>query len=107
MRNSSRTMVFKRATLIIKDKNMRKFIIAIVMTMFGFAANVNAEIVATVQNYENVSHYVTKSIPDATEEEIQKCYDAVKNGGSYSIKRDKVRIECAEEEMVVFRRLFF
>ena len=81
------------------------FIIAsIVMT---FAANTaQAEIISTAQNFENVSHYVTKSIPDASGEEISKCYNAVKNGGSYTIERKKIKIECSEEEMIVFRRFF-
>ena len=43
---------------------------------------------------------------DVTEEEIVACYNAVKNGGEYNIERKKVKIECSEEEMVVFRRLF-
>ena len=87
---------------------MRKLIIAFVMTMFGFAANTaQAEIVATTQSIENVSEYAHKAIPDVSHEEIEKCYNAVKNGGSYQIQRKRIKIECSEEEMIVFRRLFF
>ena len=87
---------------------MNKVIIAFITVIMAIAVNTaNAEIVSTVQSRENVSKYVTKTIPDASGEEISKCYNAVKNGGSYTIERKKVKIECDEEEMVVFRRLFF
>ena len=85
---------------------MRKIITFIIASIvFGFN-NAQAEIVATTQSRENVSHYVTKSIPDATPDEITACYNAVKSGGEYTIERKKIKIECSEEEMVVFRRLF-
>ena len=86
---------------------MKKIITAfIVIAMSMVVNNAQAEIALTTQSYENVSHYVTKSIPDASTDEIAACYNAVKNGGSYTIERKKVKIECAEEEMVVFRRFF-
>ena len=87
---------------------MRKLIIAVItVIVMAFVANTaQAEIVATTQSIENVSKYAHKAIPDVSHEEIEKCYDAVKNGGSYQIKRKKIKIECAEEEMVVSRRLF-
>lgn len=73
----------------------------------AFAANANAEIVVASQSQDNVRKYVTKSIPDATDKEIEKCYSAVVSGGEYQIKRRKVKITCSEEEMIVRRRLFF
>ena len=86
---------------------MRKLIAIITVIVMAFVANTaQAEIVATTQSRENVSHYVTKSIPDATPDEITACYNAVKSGGEYTIERKKIKIECSEEEMVVFRRLF-
>ena len=88
---------------------MKKFIMIVIVTVMSVFATftAHAEITVTEQKYENVSKYVTKTIPDASGEEISKCYNAVKNGGSYTIERKKVKIECDEEEMVVFRRLFF
>ena len=86
---------------------MRKLIIAVIAILMAvFANTAQAEIVATTQSYENVSHYVTKSIPDATTDEITACYNAVKNGPEYQIQRKKIKITCSEEEMVVFRRFF-
>lgn len=88
-----------------KETIMKKVIATFIAiaVMFGAA---NAEITVTEQKYENVSKYAHKAVEDVTEEEIAACYNAVKNGGSYNIERKKVKIECAEEEMVVFRRLF-
>ena len=87
---------------------MKKIIITIITLVMTFVANnaAKAEIGVATQNYENVSKYALKFIPDAKTDEITACYNAVKNGGSYNIERKKVKIECAEEEMVVFRRLF-
>ena len=86
---------------------MRKLIAIITVIVMAFVANTaQAEIVVASQSQDNVRKYVTKSIPDVTEDEIAACFNAVKNGGEFTIKRDKVKIECDEEEMVVFRRLF-
>ena len=86
---------------------MRKLIAIITVIVMAFVANTaQAEIVATTQSIENVSKYAHKAVEDVTEEEIAACYNAVKSGGEYSIERKKVKIECSEEEMVVFRRLF-
>ena len=51
----------------------------------------------------------TPAMPPNTQRmtELINNQNAVKNGGEFTIKRDKVKIECDEEEMVVFRRLFF
>ena len=81
--------------------------IVIVTVMSVFATfTAHAEITVTEQKYENVSKCAHKAVEDVTEEEIAACYNAVKNGGEYNIERKKVKIECSEEEMVVFRRLF-
>ena len=85
---------------------MKRVIIAFVMAFVVSITSAHAEIVATIQNQQNVSKYAKKSIPDVTPEEIAACYNAVKNGGTYKIERKKVKIECSEEEMVVFRRFF-
>lgn len=84
---------------------MKKLIIAIVMAFVG-VTSASAEIAVVDQNYRNVQQYVMKFIPDAKAEEITACYNAVKNGNNYQIKRRKIKIECDEEEMIVFRRLF-
>ena len=86
---------------------MRKLIAIITVIVMAFVANTaQAEIVATTQSIENVSIFAHKAIPDVSHEEIEKCYNVVKNGGEFTIKRKRVKIECSEEEMVVFRRLF-
>ena len=88
---------------------MKKFIIGIIVMAFVVVVSItsaHAEIGVTTQSRENVSIFAHKAIPDVTDEEITACYNAVKNGGSYQIQRKKVKIECAEEEMIVFRRLF-
>lgn len=84
-------------------KKVIYFIIAFIV--FGFNT-ASAEITVTEQKYENVSIFAHKAVEDVTEEEIAACYNAVKNGGEYNIERKRVKIECSEEEMVVFRRLF-
>ena len=86
---------------------MKKIIYIALTIVMAFANNAaQAEITVTEQKYENVSKYAHKAVEDVTEEEIAACYNAVKSGGEYSIERKKVKIECSEEEMVVFRRLF-
>lgn len=92
-----------------KELTMKKFIIGIIVMAFVVVVSITsayAEIVATTQSIENVSIFAHKAIPDVSHEEIEKCYDAVKNGGSYTIERKRVKIECSEEEMIVFRRFF-
>jgi len=85
---------------------MRKIIMIVIAMVFA-VNNAQAEITVTEQKYENVQKYAVKSIPDVTEDEIAACYNAVKNGGEYQIQRKRIKIKCSEEEMVVFRRLFF
>ena len=85
---------------------MKRVIIALTIVMAIFANIANAEIASATQSYENVHKYAVKFIPDVTADEVEACYNAVKNGGHTQIKRKKVKIECDEEEMIVFRRLF-
>ena len=86
---------------------MKKFIITIIAIVMAICENnANAEIVVTTMTFENVQSHAMRFIPDVTENEIEECYDAVRNGGHAKIKRKRVMIKCAEEEMIVFRRLF-
>jgi len=86
---------------------MKKIIIMAIAVIMAFVNTVQAEIVVTKQSYEEVQRYAEKSIPDVTTDEVDACYNAVKNGGSYQILRKRIKIECSEEEMIVRRRLFF
>ena len=87
---------------------MEKIItVFIVIVMSMVVNNANAEVVLTTQSQDNVRKYAEKSIPDVTTDEVDACYNAVKNGGSYQILRKRIKIECSEEEMIVRRRLFF
>jgi hypothetical protein len=99
-------MVLRKQPSLKGIKIMRKLIIAIVMAFVVSITSAHAGINVTEQSYENVGIFARRAIPDVTEDEVAACYDAVKNGGEFTIERKRIKIECGEEEMVVFRRLF-
>ena len=89
MRNLSKTIVSKKATLIIKDKNMKKFImiaIIAVMTVFNTAA---ADEVDTAL-------YIYSKVPGATTEDARECARVWAHGGTYMVKIKNIKLECAK-----------
>ena len=47
-----------------------------------------------------IAQYVVDAIPDASDEDMRACADALKNGGLYRIKSEQVIISCSKEQLV-------
>ena len=104
MRNLSKTMVSKKVSLIQRKEIMKKILIALVamvMTvMFNTAA---AGVTGMMLTKQEVVNAIAEVNPLAGPSEIDKCYNAMKNGGLYTISSSKVSIYCTKNELT---RLF-
>ena len=77
-----------------------KTIIAFIVIMFGFnTAAQSTDLEFQMINRAQVARNVIETIPVASPKEIDKCYDAVKNGGLHTISSSKVSIYCTKGEM--------
>ena len=103
MRNLSKTMVSKKATLINKELIMKSIMIAIIATVMFFANTAEARIEGMMLTKAEVVNTIMEVNPIAGPSEIDKCYDAMKNGGLYTISSSKVSIYCTKNELT---RLF-
>ena len=103
VRNLSRTMVSEKATLINKELIMKSIMIAIIATVMFFANTAEARIEGMMLTKAEVVNTIMEVNPIAGPSEIDKCYDAMKNGGLYTISSSKVSIYCTKNELT---RLF-
>ena len=59
-----------------------------------------AEIGAQMLTREEIAQSIRSGAPNASDEDVRACADALKNGGLYRIKSADVIISCSKEQLV-------
>ena len=79
-------------------KTIITMIIAIVMFGFSTAAQAS-EFEFQMITKEQVAKNILETIPMVQQSKIDNCYNAVKNGGLYTISSSRVSVFCTKGEM--------